>query len=135
VQVFDLTDGRTLEALERWLDEIREHLPEGGGSLGRDVEVILVGNKADKVEDREVTPDAAKAWGKAHGVTTYVETSAKTNTNVQEAFEAAVAKVLANPILREKTSVAYKNDMRAPRPGIASMPAMQPVVASKGCCS
>jgi GTPase KRas protein len=46
---------------------------------------ILVGNKVDKVQQREVSPDEGYALARGYGCR-FFETSAKSNTNVDEAF-------------------------------------------------
>ena len=49
----------------------------------------------DKEEEREVGEDEARAWCEETGCCPYFETSAKDDTNVGAAFEAAVREVLA----------------------------------------
>ncbi|CAB1337695.1 unnamed protein product [Coregonus sp. 'balchen'] len=56
---------------------------------------VVLGNKVDKEEGREVGEDEARAWCEENGCCPYFETSAKDDTNVGVAFEAAVREVLA----------------------------------------
>ena len=50
---------------------------------------ILVGNMADDEERREVTTEEAEEFARAHGMK-YIETSAKTNQNIDALFELIV---------------------------------------------
>uniref|UniRef100_A0A4W4EZD8 small monomeric GTPase n=2 Tax=Electrophorus electricus TaxID=8005 RepID=A0A4W4EZD8_ELEEL len=56
---------------------------------------VVLGNKVDK-EEREVGEEEARAWCEENGHCPYFETSAKDDTNVSAAFEAAVRAVLAS---------------------------------------
>lgn len=47
---------------------------------------ILLGNKCDLNDDREIQPDEGRAFADRNGME-FMETSAKMNTNVNEAFE------------------------------------------------
>ena len=47
---------------------------------------ILIGNKCDLEEEREISKDEGEAFAMRNGMQ-YIETSAKINTNVNEAFE------------------------------------------------
>ncbi|XP_038063378.1 ras-related protein Rab-9A-like [Patiria miniata] len=56
---------------------------------------VVLGNKVDVDEDeRQVTMEAAMEWCKANGSIPYFETSAKTAVRVDEAFTAAVQRVV-----------------------------------------
>lgn len=76
--VFDLTDAKSFESLESWLEEIGEH---ASGSVRR----ILIGNKNDLEDERAVKEADARAFADNAGMQ-YVETSAKSASNVTEAF-------------------------------------------------
>jgi len=54
-----------------------------------DIPIILVGNKTDQKHEREVRKEEADGWAKQVNIG-YIETSAKTNHNVTEAFERLV---------------------------------------------
>ncbi|WFC94314.1 GTP-binding protein [Malassezia brasiliensis] len=79
--VFDLTDEKSFNGIQdirNWYKDVEQHASEG-------VRKILVGNKCDWEEKRAVTTEQAQALADELGLT-YVETSAKSNTNVDEAF-------------------------------------------------
>ena len=62
--------------------------------------ITLLGNKSDKEDDRQVNAEEEEKWCDKNAIKDHYETSAKTATNVQEAFESMVRKALA----REKKS-------------------------------
>ncbi|TXT54028.1 MAG: Small GTP-binding domain protein [Promethearchaeota archaeon] len=81
VLVFDLTRMETYTAIEAWLNEVRQFAGE--------IPFILIGNKADLIEtigrviDKQYAEEFAQ---RENGI--YIETSAKTGTNVEDAFTA-----------------------------------------------
>lgn len=77
VVVFDLTDAKSFESVDSWLEEIGEHAPT--------VRRILIGNKSDLVDQRAIDEADARAFAKKNGMQ-YMETSAKSADNVTEAF-------------------------------------------------
>ncbi|CBH14575.1 small GTPase, putative [Trypanosoma equiperdum] len=107
VLVFDLTDSESFSHINSWLEEFRAQAGQR--------ECVLIGNKSDLTERRQVTSRTAEAWceslkngeggdaslGAAAGEETmgsiqYFEASAKANVGVEEAFltvsKAALAK-------------------------------------------
>ena len=59
----------------RWVEEVR-------AERGADVVVVLVGNKTDLVERRQVTTEEGDARGREAGVL-FIETSAKAGFNIK----------------------------------------------------
>ncbi|POY74554.1 hypothetical protein BMF94_2315 [Rhodotorula taiwanensis] len=78
VVVFDITSRRSFEALASWLSDART-------LASSDLEVVVVGNKLDQEEDRQVPYLEASRWAQEHNAT-YVETSSKTGENVEQPF-------------------------------------------------
>ena len=78
--VYDITKKSSFDKLDFWRDEIANFAPE-------DILVVLIGNKTDLKEQREVTPDDADAYVKKHNYH-YLETSAVDNSdeNIQKVF-------------------------------------------------
>ncbi len=77
--LFDVTNKDSFKNLESWLIEIEKNASDK-------VLKILIGNKCDLVDDREIKEEEGKAFALRNGME-YMETSAKMNTNVSEAFE------------------------------------------------
>jgi len=77
--VYDITDKESFgNRVEEWLREIKNYTPDK-------TPIVFVGNKADLKDKRTVDESAARAFAEKHGLK-YMETSAKENINVNEAF-------------------------------------------------
>lgn len=84
VLVFNVTSNASFEhakTIHREILRIKE--------CQADIPIVLVANKIDLEKEREVKREDAASWAKEVGMG-YIETSAKTNTNVTEAFEMLV---------------------------------------------
>jgi len=77
--VYDVTRRETFNHLEHWLREAKEH--------DRDdrMVIMLIGNKSDLGNQREVSEEEGKKFASEHGLH-FIETSAKTAVNVELAF-------------------------------------------------
>ncbi|RKU40765.1 hypothetical protein DL546_002050 [Coniochaeta pulveracea] len=91
--VFDLSRRSTFLHVTDWLSDLRQIAEP-------DIVVVLVGNKADLVNEedgaREVTRDEAEAWARTNGVLEYVETSAKSGEGVEKAFGRVAERIYQN---------------------------------------
>jgi small GTP-binding protein len=91
--VFDLSRKQTFQHVTDWLNDLRQIAEP-------DIVVILVGNKADLTQQetnkREVTRQDAEEWAKRNGVMEYVETSAKSGENVENAFMRVAERIYQN---------------------------------------
>jgi small GTP-binding protein len=76
--VCDLTRKSTLERMEWWLDSFNQVVGE--------VPLILLGNKLDLVEQRQVSENDLAQFARNFNCSYYL-TSAKTGENVEHAFE------------------------------------------------
>ena len=66
------------------------------------VPLVLVGNKVDLEEDRQVATDAGQKRAKKYKNCEYIETSAKLQINVKEAFEVLVRKIACKAPKKKK---------------------------------
>jgi small GTP-binding protein len=83
--MFDLTSRATFLNIERWLQDLRE--------IARpDLTTILIGNKADLTEQREVPQDEARTYAETNHMA-YFETSAKTGDNVTGSVTSCVLEI------------------------------------------
>lgn len=84
VLVHDITDAKSFDNLESWMDEFIVHAaPRNPDSFP----FVVLGNKADLASSRrQVSTAKAKAWCTQKGDIPYYETSAKENLNVEQAF-------------------------------------------------
>ncbi|KAK6341098.1 hypothetical protein TWF696_009400 [Orbilia brochopaga] len=102
--VYDITRKETLSHVQQWLSDLR--------NLGEpQISIILVGNKCDLSEQRQVEAAEAQAWAEENGIKFHVETSAKTGAFVEKAFVD-----VANEIYRNIRDGAY--DLRAKGNGV-----------------
>ncbi len=76
--VFDLTNRSSFEHLENWYDELK-------GFINKDIPVVVVGNKTDLNEDRQISYQEGVSLANKLKAS-YIETSAKTGENVEDAF-------------------------------------------------
>ena len=88
--VYDVTDERSFNSsnyaamkgltldIRTWFQNVEQHATEG-------VHKILIGNKCDWTEKRVITEEQGKALAQELGIP-FIETSAKSNVNVEEAF-------------------------------------------------
>jgi len=76
--VYDITRRDTFTHLQGWLAEVREH-------SNKEMIIMLIGNKSDLESKRAVTYEEGKRLAEQEGLV-FMETSAKTAANVEEAF-------------------------------------------------
>ena len=77
--LFDVTKRASFERVREWYYELRTAAP--------DVPFVLVGNKIDLEEFREVSKDEAVTLAMELGAAYYVETSAKTGIDAMAPFQ------------------------------------------------
>eukprot|EP01098_Paradermamoeba_levis_P003678 TRINITY_DN1648_c0_g1_i1.p1 TRINITY_DN1648_c0_g1~~TRINITY_DN1648_c0_g1_i1.p1 ORF type:complete len:192 (-),score=34.70 TRINITY_DN1648_c0_g1_i1:185-760(-) len=85
IVVYDITDEGSFDNVNKWVREIDI-------SAGSDIPKLLVGNKADLEQKRQVPTEKGQELANNLGVP-FVETSAKEATNVEEVFN-KLAKVV-----------------------------------------
>ena len=77
--IYDVTDKDSFKNLSNWIIEIEKN-------SSKQVLKVLIGNKTDLEDKRVVTYNQGKEFADTYGLK-YIETSAKKNLNVNEAFE------------------------------------------------
>jgi len=78
IVVFDVTNQTSFDNISKWLQEIDLF-------AGTNVQKLLVGNKTDLVDTRAVPSSEGEALAAKLSIP-YVETSAKSSSNVEQAF-------------------------------------------------
>ena len=86
--VFDLGNLRSLENIEFWIKQIRNHAPEN-------VSIVLIGNKCE-IEKKEIDDEKIKNMSNKYQFK-YFECSAKSGKNINEAFK-YLAQLICNKI-------------------------------------
>ena len=76
--VYDITKRQSFENLQKWLEEMKENAYSK-------MTIILIGNKSDLDNERQVSFEEGQAFAKEHDLM-FFETSAKAATNVEKAF-------------------------------------------------
>ena len=84
--VFDITSHTSFEALPIWIENYYKNGPESKN-------IILIGNKKDLEENRQVTQEEAETFSKNNNMI-YFETSAKEGDNIDYVFNYAAEKLL-----------------------------------------
>ena len=108
--IYDVTDKDSFKNLSNWLIEIEKN-------ASKNVLKVLIGNKTDLEDKRVITYSQGKEFADSYGLK-YIETSAKKNMNVNEAFEtlgrelmqASDDKKIGKPSHNKKISVAKAED-------------------------
>ena len=85
--IYDVTDKESFRNLNNWLIEIEKN-------ASKNVLKVLIGNKTDLEDKREITYNKGKEFADTYGLK-FVETSAKKNLNVKEAFETLGREIMA----------------------------------------
>ncbi|NWX57912.1 RAB17 protein, partial [Promerops cafer] len=85
--VYDITKKETLGRAKMWLEELEKRF------LPNEIVIVLVGNKTDLAAEREVTTEEGKEFAQTKGLL-FMETSAKSNHQVNDVFMAIVQELL-----------------------------------------
>ena len=118
--LYDVTNKDSFKNLENWLIEIEKNAQEK-------VLKILIGNKCDLNDDREITTEEGKAFALRNGME-FMETSAKMNTNVTEAFE-TLGKLMIEFNSKGNQGTQKNNDNKNLKAGSGKN-----LKTKKGCC-
>ncbi|XP_022335244.1 ras-related protein Rab-10-like [Crassostrea virginica] len=103
ILVYDITSKNSFEAVPKWLSYVRQ--------FGReDVSVLLMGNKKDKAENRQVLEEEGKKFAKENNLLFY-ETSAKDSANLEKAFYSLCEDVIHKEKEKDKSSVENNNHL------------------------
>ena len=93
--VYDTTNRSSFLNTSNWIEDVRTE-------RGNDVVIVLVGNKNDLIDKREVTIEEAEQKAKEHDIM-FIETSAKAGFNVKTLF-----KRVASALGMEKSTTTKK---------------------------
>jgi len=96
VIVYDIANRNSFLNTTKWLDDVRTE-------RGQDVVVMLVGNKTDLNEKRQVPTEEGEAKAKEYNIM-FIETSAKAGVNVKALFRKVAAALLDNNAIQPSKS-------------------------------
>ena len=97
--VYDITNAESFESIHLWLNDCVKVL----GSNITNIPIVLVGNKSDLIQKREVEEEYAKEVANNLGFI-LVETSAKNIESVNEAF-ITIARMIKNKYNLRQTTI------------------------------
>ena len=118
--IYDITNKESFKNLESWLIEIEK-------SASENVLKILIGNKSDLESEREISKEEGQAFANRNGMQ-FIETSAKMDTNVSEAF-LALGKLMIEFNSSPKPFTQKKSENK-----VLSASAGKDLKTKKGCC-
>nr|AWW15252.1 Ras-related protein RABH1C [Leavenworthia alabamica] len=101
IVVYDVSKRQSFLNTSKWIEDVRRERGQG------DVIIVLVGNKTDLVDQRQVSITEGEDKGKEYGVM-FIETSAKENFNIKSLFRKIAA---ALPGMDSYSSVTKSEDM------------------------
>ena len=84
--VFDITNHNSFDSLPSWIENYYKNGPEQKN-------IILIGNKKDMVDERQVTQEEAGLFSETNNMI-YFETSAKDGDNIEYVFSYTAEKLL-----------------------------------------
>ena len=105
---FDISNRRTFEKLNFWINELKEKLNID------ELFMILIGNKKDKENERQISIEESKKFAKENNIP-YFEISAKTNEGIEEMFDYVTKQ--CKQIVNEQnfniftSTILFKNDI------------------------
>ncbi|KAA3459420.1 ras-related protein RABB1b [Gossypium australe] len=88
LQVVNLIRRETFNHLASWLEDARQH-------ANPNMAVTVIGNKCDLSQRRAVSKEEGEQFAKDYGLS-FLETSARTSQNAEEAFIMTAAKIVQN---------------------------------------
>ena len=80
--VYEISNKKSFENISSWIEECKNTAPKS-------ILMVLVGNKCDLEDNREVTEEEGREFAEKNGML-FFETSAKTGKNVEELFKQSV---------------------------------------------
>ena len=103
ILVFDITNKSTFDRISYWLNELnqKKNLNE--------MALVLVGNKIDLKENREVTFEEAELFAKQNNIK-YFETSAEENIGIDEVMNYIVGECVN--IIKKRNEEAFRESVQ-----------------------
>ena len=117
--VYDITDSKSFDTINYWVEELNQK------SDVANIELLLVGNKNDLTNKREISKMKGQEVAEKLGIL-YCETSAKTFESTKVAFDSLIQKILK----RKKKDVNISHAIK-----ISNQNATKKKKKNDDCCS
>jgi small GTP-binding protein len=121
ILVYDVTSAGTFQTLNHWINELRANV--------EDIVIILVGNKTDLEEQREIATEEAIALSERKKLL-FIETSAKNSHNVQDMFKLVITDI-TKKVLEKGLHIPSAEETKRKHLVIEPPPEVE---VSSGCC-
>ncbi|CAD8063141.1 unnamed protein product [Paramecium primaurelia] len=88
VLVYDITNKQSFDAVERWIQEVREN-------ADKDIVIMIIGNKSDLKHLRAIRQESGQDLAQMYKVA-FMEASAQDGSNVDQAFTQIIQQIYQN---------------------------------------
>ena len=105
--VYDITNSDSFDDLKNWLDSVKTYY----GKENLTIPIVIVGNKIDLENSREIEKNTAIKFAKEYGYK-YFEVSAKTGEGVDDAVKELAKEILANKNDNEEETGDKNNNIQ-----------------------
>ena len=119
--VYDVTNKDSFANVEKWVSEARKQAP-------KDANIVLIGNKSDLESRREISYDVGYQVASSLGVSSFFEVSAKTGSNIREAFDELI------PLMRRTADERMMEEAPVIKSQLQPMKQENPALPKRGCC-
>ncbi|KAK3101143.1 hypothetical protein FSP39_001253 [Pinctada imbricata] len=110
ILVYDITNRESFQDVERWLNDVQQY--SGYSTIN-----LLIGNKSDLHESSQVSLSEAESFAGSKGMLAAIETSAKSDLNVDQTFYC-----ISKELLRWNGASSYMDSLRQDSIALHSIP-------------
>jgi len=100
ILLYDITNIKTLDKLSEWCQKIKNYK--------EDIPILLVGNKLDLEEHRNISQEQLERFKETHGISSSMEISLKTGENVDKMF------IKVTKMIARKLKIDFKKEIKKP---------------------
>lgn len=107
IVMYDITDKQSFDNVTQWVTDIKS-------IISSTVVTLLVGNKCDLGEQREVLTDEGKKKGEELNIT-FIETSSKKNINIEQSMMTLAENINANKKIKrsnDNITILFRNNAK-----------------------
>ena len=103
--VYDITSRKSFDDVDKWIEEIKE-------KTSKDIKLIIIGNKIDLKDERDITTNEALNKFKGMDIP-FMETSALDDTNVSEVFLDLIKIIYQDIIKGDNDEYFFDNEKKS----------------------